>query len=205
LFFQLGLSQEGIPKAQPLKIESKIPTDIKISPEQKKPLSLNMPDLLGKQKEYNMKDSLKPKISMLPNKDLVQAGADLKLDPKIGEKYEGTAGKHFPNMYLGDIKNSGKFVGIVCRDHQYVDGDLVRIKVNGVIVEPKMFLTSAFKGLNVDLQKGFNRIEFEALNEGSSSPNTAQINVYDDEGKLIYANQWNLSAGSIATFIVTKE
>ena len=202
---QWGFSQEGVSKTQPLKIESKTPTDLKLNPEKPKALSLNMPDLLNKPKEFDMKDSLKPKISMLPNKDLVQAGADLKLDPKIGEKYEGKAGQHFPNMYMGDIKNNGKFVGIVCRDHEYVDGDQVRIKVNGEIVEPKMFLTAAFKGVNVDLKSGFNRIEFEALNEGASSPNTAQINVYDDEGKLIYANQWNLSAGSIATFVVTKE
>lgn len=205
LFFQAGFSQKDIPTAEPIKIGSKTPTDIKLNPEKKPTLSLNMPDLLKKPEEFDMKDSLKPKVSMLPNKDLVQAGADLKLDPKIGEKYEGTAGKHFPNMYMGDVKNNGKFVGIVCRDHEYVDGDQVRITVNGVVVEPKMFLTGAFKGVNVDLQKGFNRIEFEALNEGSSSPNTAQINVYDDVGKLIYANQWNLSAGSIATFVVTKE
>lgn len=206
---QIGFSQE-IPTSKILKIETnnktEEKTDLKILPEKKPQLSLNMPDLLGKTPEVNIKDDDKPKVSMLPNKDLVQAGADLKLDPKIGEKRDSNSGiGYFPNMYLGDIKNNGKFIGIVCRDHEYVDGDLVRIIVNGVEVEPKLFLTGAFKGLNVDLQKGFNRIEFEALNEGSSSPNTAQINVYDDEGNLIYANQWNLSTGSKATFIVTKE
>ncbi len=208
-FVQAGFSQE-IPTTKILKIESKDKTedktDLKILPEKKAQLSLNMPDLLGKTPEIDMKDDGKPKVSMLPNKDLKQAGHDLVLDPKIGEKKDSkSGGGYFPNMYLGDIKNNGKFIGIVCRDHEYVDGDLVRIIVNGVIVEPKLFLTSAFKGVNVDLQLGFNRIEFEALNEGSSSPNTAQINVYDDAGKLLYANQWNLSTGSKATFVVTKE
>ncbi|KGK29199.1 hypothetical protein [Cellulophaga sp. E6(2014)] len=205
LLFQAGFSQEGVIKAQPIKIESKNPTDLKLIPEQKTNLSLNMPDLLGKQEDSNTKDSLESKISMLPTKDLVQAGKDLKLNPKFGENSGQSQGKHFPNMYLGDIKNNGKFIGIVCRDHEYVDGDLVSISVNGEVVDPKLFLTGAFKGINVDLKQGFNRIEFKALNEGSSSPNTAQINVYDDEGKLLYANQWNLSAGSVATFIVTKE
>lgn len=204
LLFQVGFSQKEIPATQPLKIQGK--TDLNLNPEKKKqPLSLNMPDLLGKKAEYNLKDSVQPKISMLPNKNLVQAGADLKIDPKIGDAFGGDSGKHFPDMYLGDIKNNGKFIGIVCRDHEYVDGDQVRILLNGEVVEPKLFLTGAFKGLNVDLKKGFNRIEFEALNEGSSSPNTAQINVYDDQGKLLYANQWNLSTGSKATFIVVKE
>lgn len=205
LLFQVVFSQKDIPTVQPLKIESKKPTDLKLNPEKKQPLSLNMPDLLGKQEEYHLKDSLKPKIAMLPNKNLVQAGAYLKIDPKIGDAFGKDSGKHFPDMYMGDIKYNGKFVGIVCRDHEYVDGDQVRILLNGEVVEPKIFLTSAFKGLNVDLKKGFNRIEFEALNEGSSGPNTAQINVYDDKGKLLYANQWNLSAGSKATFIVVKE
>ncbi|AIY12242.1 hypothetical protein [Cellulophaga baltica] len=205
LLFQAGFSQEGVIKAQPIKIESKNPTDLKLIPEQKTNLSLNMPDLLGKQEDSNTKDSLEPKISMLPTKDLVQAGKDLKLNPKFGENSGQSQGKHFPNMYLGDIKNNGKFIGIVCRDHEYVDGDLVSISVNGEVVDPKLFLTGAFKGVNVDLKQGFNRIEFKALNEGSSSPNTAQINVYDDQGKLLYANQWNLSAGSVATFIVTKD
>ncbi|WP_405247937.1 hypothetical protein [Cellulophaga sp. Asnod2-G02] len=204
LLFQVGFSQEGVIKAQPIKIESKNPTDLKLIPEKKTNLSLNMPDLL-KSPEENNKDSVAPKISMLPTKDLVQAGKDLKLNPKFGENSGQSQGKHFPNMYLGDIKNNGKFIGIVCRDHEYVDGDLVSISVNGEVVDPKLFLTGAFKGVNVDLKQGFNRIEFKALNEGSSSPNTAQINVYDDEGKLLYANQWNLSAGSVATFIVTKD
>ncbi len=205
LLFHLGFSQNEFKTAQPLKIESKKPTALELHPEKKPTLSLPIPDLIGEPEEYQMKNYMKPKISMLPNKDLIQAGADLKLDAKIGDAFGANSGKHFPDMYMGDIKYNGKFVGIVCRDHEFVDGDQVRILLNGEIVEPKIFLTGAFKGLNVDLKRGFNRIEFEALNEGSSSPNTAQINVYDDEGKLLYANQWNLSTGSKASFIVVKE
>ncbi|WP_047416791.1 hypothetical protein [Cellulophaga sp. Hel_I_12] len=208
LLFQ-GVFAQEIPKTTVIKIESKTNTnekiDLKLLPEKKNQLSLKMPDLLGRTTEADMKGDNKPKVSMLPNTDLKQAGYDLVLDPKIREKRDSKSGGYFPNMYLGDIKNNGKFIGIVCRDHEYVDGDLVKITVNGVEVEPKLFLTGAFKGVNVDLQQGFNRIEFEALNEGSSSPNTAQVNVYDDVGKLIYANQWNLSTGSKATFVVVKE
>ena len=98
-----------------------------------------------------------------------------------------------------------EFVGIVCRDHEYIDGDRVKIIVNGEIADPNILLTGAFKGINVNLKKGFNRIDFVALNEGSSSPNTAQVHVYDDKGNLIYSNKWLLSRGSKATFIITKE
>ena len=77
--------------------------------------------------------------------------------------------------------------------------------MNGTVIDYNVLLTGSFKGVNVDLEKGFNRLDFEALNEGSSSPNTAQINVYDDKGELIYSNKWLLSEGSVATLIITKE
>jgi hypothetical protein len=142
---------------------------------------------------------------MLPDRELVQAGHGLKIDPKIDKKEKEGSSTFFGNMYLGDIKSNGKFVGIVCRDHEYVDGDRVRILLNDKVVEPNIFLTGSFKGINLNLEKGFNRIDFEALNQGTSGPNTAQVNVYDDEGKMIHSNMWNLSTGSKATIIIIKE
>lgn len=148
----------------------------------------------------------KPEIKMLPDRELLRAGHDLKIDPKVGD-YEkpGAASKHFGDMYLGDVKTGAKFVGIVCRDHEFVDGDRVRILVNDQVVEPNILLTGSFKGINLDLEKGFNRVDFEALNMGSSGPNTAEVNVYDDKGQLIYANKWNLSTGSKASLIIVKD
>ena len=108
-------------------------------------------------------------------------------------------------MYLGDVKTSSKFVGIVCRDHEYVDGDRVKVYANGMVVEPNILLTGSFKGINLNLDKGFNRLDFEALNQGSSGPNTAQVDVYDENGQLIYSNRWLLSTGSKASLIVVQE
>ena len=128
------------------------------------------------------------------------------MDTKVGRpEKDGGSNEKFGNQYLGDIKSNGKYIGIVCRDHEYVDGDRVKISVNGNVIDPNVLLTGSFKGVNVDLERGFNRLDFEALNEGSSSPNTAQVDVYDDTGQLIYSNRWLLSTGSKATLIVTKE
>jgi hypothetical protein len=66
-------------------------------------------------------------------------------------------------------------------------------------------LTGAFKGINVELDQGFNRLEFEALNQGSSGPNTAQVDVYNESGQLMFSNKWLLSTGSKASLIVVKE
>ncbi|MEM9143780.1 MAG: hypothetical protein AAGA86_12395 [Bacteroidota bacterium] len=168
--------------------------------------SLRIPSVISETPEVNLDMNPKNPVKMLPDRELVQAGTGMKIDPKVGprEPKEGSK-EHFGDMYMGDIKNNGKFVGIVCRDHEYVDGDRVKIYMNDHVVDPNVLLTGAYKGVNVDLKKGFNRLDFEALNVGSSPPNTAQIDVYDDQGKLIYSNKWLLSTGSKATLIITKE
>jgi len=202
LFSGIGRAQTDLPTTNPLKIEG----DRGASNNPEQGTALKMPSIITLKPTTNLRDSLTARnIKMLPDRELMQAGYDLKIDPKIKPKEkEGDSG-FFGNMYLGDVKSNGKFVGIVCRDHEYVDGDRVRILLNDVVVEPNIFLTGSFKGINLDLKKGFNRIDFEALNQGTSGPNTAQVNVYDDQGKMIHSNMWNLSTGSKATIIIIKE
>ena len=197
-----GRAQTDIPQTKPLKIEAENKLDIKSSP---KGSPLKIPSSLDNTKldvDLNLNER---KVKMLPDKELKQAGFDLKIDPKVGEREKENANKHFGDMYLGDVKTSGKFVGIVCRDHEYVDGDRVKIYANGHVVESNILLTGSFKGINLNLDKGFNRLDFEALNQGSSGPNTAQVDVYDEKGQLIYSNRWLLSTGSKASLIVVKE
>jgi hypothetical protein len=195
-------AQTDLPTSKPLKIESVNP----IEPTEKPSASpvLNMPSLIKEQPNLNMRDP--NAVKMLRDEELVQAGTGMKIDPRIGPGERlGGSGQFFPDQYLGDVKSSGKFIGIVCRDHEYVDGDRVKIYMNDMVIEPNLLLTGSFKGVNVDLQDGFNRLDFEALNHGSSAPNTAQVDVYNDKGELIYSNKWLLSSGSKATLIVTKE
>jgi hypothetical protein len=198
-----GWSQTDLPTQKPLKIEAVNKVDEK--GETDTGTSLKMPDVIKEQPKINMKDS-KSSVKMLPTKKLVQAGHDLKIDPKVGPRTakEGSF-DYFPDQNLGEIKSNGKYVGIVCRDHEYVDGDRVKIYLNNQVAEPNILLTGAFKGVNLDLKPGFNQLVFEALNEGSSAPNTAQVDVYDDQGQLIYSNKWLLSEGSKASLIITKD
>jgi len=202
LYSTAAISQTDLPTQKPLKIGA-IKKEDPVGPTKKSPL-LNMPSLI---KEPVSLDLNQPKpIKMLPDEELVQAGDGLKIDPRIGPGERlGGSGQYFPDQYLGDVKSEGEFIGIVCRDHEYVDGDRVKIWVNDVVVEHNLLLTAGFKGINVDLQSGFNRIEFEALNHGSAAPNTAQVDVYNDKGNLLYSNKWLLSSGSKASLIVTKE
>ena len=141
---------------------------------------------------------------------------DMSKDDGLLEYNSGKAPKYFTkdseienenkgNQYLGDCKTKSGLVNVLYRDHQYVDGDLIRVFVNDDIVQSAIYLSSSFKGFNLPLQSGFNRIDFLALNQGTSGPNTAELHVYDDTGKLISAYEWNLQTGNKATVIIVKE
>ena len=203
LLFSISLwGQTDLPQTQKLNIEASNNLDIKSNPQSK--TALKIPSVYKQDLNTELKETERV-VKMLPDEELKQAGHDLKLDTKVGERYKSKGDKHFGDMHLGEIKTSSKFVGVVCRDHEYVDGDRVKIYANGLVVEPNILLTGSFKGVNLNLDKGFNRLEFEALNQGSSGPNTAQVDVYDENGQLIYSNKWLLSTGSKASLIVVQD
>jgi len=123
-----------------------------------------------------------------------------KVSVKQGLKIEVMA-----DVFLGEIRSNGAFVRIVCRDHEYPDGDMVQVKVNDDVIIPRLILTGGYKGFNVPLNVGSNRIEFLALNQGDSGPNTAEFIVYNDNGSVVSSKKWNLLTGVKATVIVIKD
>lgn len=124
---------------------------------------------------------------------------------KLSEKEVALRNGSKVDQYFGDFKSQSKFVNVVYRDHGYVDGDIIQVRVNDDIIYARVFLSGGFKGFKLDLQKGFNKIDFLALNQGESGPNTAEFKVIDDSGKIISQNRWNLATGVKATIIVVKE
>lgn len=106
---------------------------------------------------------------------------------------------------LGDVRTTGGFVQIKYRDHEYVDGDRIRVFVNKDIVRSDVTLGGSFSGFTANLEDGYNEIIFQALNQGSSGPNTAELHVYNDKGQIISASEWNLLTGNKATIVVIKE
>lgn len=125
--------------------------------------------------------------------------------PKYFTKDKEAKAEYGKDQYLGDIKTNAKSATIMYRDHQYVDGDMIRVWVNGQIEIPHVRLEGSFKGFDLPLQDGFNKIDFEALNQGTSGPNTAQVNIYDDSGNLLASYEWNLLTGNKATTIIVKQ
>ena len=109
------------------------------------------------------------------------------------------------NQDLGNFKTKSLTAKVSYRDYGEVDGDQIRVLLNDKTLATSVYLDSNFEGFEITLVDGFNKIDFEALNQGRLGPNTAEFRVYDDKGELISASQWNLGTGFKATIIITKE
>lgn len=143
-------------------------------------------------------------IDLTLKNDFINPGAVYQ--DKLNKMGDGEVSQAFrKNQNLGDFKTKSIFLKILCRDNQFVDGDRVRIYINDLIIQEDVLLEADFKEFEMTLKMGFNKIDIEALNQGTSGPNTAEFQVYDDKGKQISANQWNLSTGFKATIIVVRE
>lgn len=121
------------------------------------------------------------------------------------EAVKGGIVKTMSDQFLGEHRVNTKFVNIICRDHEYADGDRVQILVNGNIVKANLVLTNEYRRVEVDLEDGKNIVDIIALNQGESGPNTAEFVVYDDKGTVISSKEWNLLTGVKATIIFNNE
>ena len=162
--------------------------------------------LIPKEKVEDYSFLNRPKASnnpMTDNEDFIDAG-DRYLK-KLRKDRPVPNNLYLGDTYLGDIRTNAFYARIVCRDYEYEDGDRVRISVNEEEVIPNLLLKNQFFILKLPLVQGFNKIDFQALNQGSSGPNTAELRVFDDNGIALAAHKWNLSTGSTATMIIVKE
>lgn len=148
--------------------------------------------------------SKEPKINLRTDTDLLDPGE--RFNKKTFSMQDGYAGPGFKSdTFLGELRTGKNQIDMICRDHQYEDGDMVRVWLDDKVLVEEIYLRNVFQGFQIDLKPGFNKIEIEALNQGSSGPNTAQFKVMDKEGKILSENIWNLNAGVKAVLIVIKE
>lgn len=117
----------------------------------------------------------------------------------------GSTSEYQKDFNLGFLETDSNYIIIKCRDHEYIDGDRIRLMINGSIIYSNITLSSNFYIVDIDLKDGYNNIEFIALNEGEASPNTAQLVVYDEFGKLLSNKKWLISTGYKATLGVYKK
>jgi hypothetical protein len=136
----------------------------------------------------NPGDTYKEKL----NNNLQEGGQDNKIFRK--------------NEYFGEFKTKGDHIKIMYRDFGgVVDGDLIRLLVNNKIMISEIMLEGEYKSFILGLEKGFNKIDYEAITEGTFVPNTAEFQIYDDQDKLITIGQWYLATGFKASIMIIRE
>jgi hypothetical protein len=182
------------------KAEEPIPLDIEAAPDIKAPTAPESPTksaLEMANKEVNLMETNE---AFLNSGDRFVKKMNRDYNARDSDKVGATT-----TQYFGEFRTKSKTVKIMCRDYSNVDGDRVSIIINDRVVVPNVLLQGNFRGFYFDLQKGFNKIEFKALNEGAYTPNTAQFAVFDDKGNQISSDEWNLSTNVKASLMIIQE
>lgn len=109
------------------------------------------------------------------------------------------------NMDLGRFNTKSEYITIMCRDFSYPDGDIVSIVVDGETRVRHIELTRSYQQYTINLMTGVNTVSFVALNQGESGPNTAAFMIFDESGKVLMSNQWNLATGAKATLYINRD
>ncbi len=150
-----------------------------------------------------------PAYSVIPEKKRRgMQGADPRDRDVLVSKYwngnDVSVKKFKTSLELGKLETDSNTIRIICRDHSFVDGDRVKLYVNEEVIRRSITLKAGYYSINVQLKDGFNRIDIEALNQGSSGPNTAEFKVLDEKGQLLADKEWNILTGYVATLVVMK-
>ena len=193
-----------IPAIESKKEKDSIPKLIKVEPK-KLPNSDNSKSSRKNKnvKKYSERE-LEVPFSMEYNDGLRSAGEIFEERWKKEAQALGIR-KYMSDVFLGEFPVDTKFVNIVCRDHEYPDGDRVSVSINGELVYRSVTLTSQYRRLQIDLAEGINTIDITALNQGDSGPNTAEFVVYDDKGDVVSSKEWNLLTGVKASITFINE
>ena len=108
------------------------------------------------------------------------------------------------DSHQGNFLTLSKTLTLSFRDFGAIDGDIIGIYHNGILIVQKTTLNQHYQSFKIHLEKGDNKIEILALNQGSLGANTAQYKLVNSSGLKIASQYWFLATGARAIFNVTK-
>lgn len=146
----------------------------------------------------------KPNFSMNQTDQFVNRSSEFTKRTEVPQQGESNA-PYKGNMDFGMVKTKSPYVVLNARDFGAEDGDRVKITLNDKVIISDMTLTYNSNPIMINLSDGFNDIRIEALNQGTSGPNTAQFNVYDNKDSILASSEWNLATGFHGKFLIVKE
>jgi len=143
------------------------------------------------------------KVTMTPQQSDLNVGKQFaeKMNKSDGEKVKPSLG----NITYGKIETNQEFVYLSYKDYDQIDGDLIRILIDNSVIRDKVILEGKFVKIKVRLIVGDNNFVFLALNEGLGSPNTAEFQVEDLQGNILFANLWGLLTGNNASINIYRK
>ena len=204
LFLSVSLYSQVDKKKQAvnLKLNNPFQTNSSIPSSSSLP-SLEYKSVLDKEdnylKKYSGLNKTKPTKSMLDQTtDFKNPGDEIR-DKKNKElAKEGNR----EDVFFGKYKVNTPIIKIMTRDFAEPDGDKVQVILNDMVLVQSILLDVSFKSTFIDLREGDNLIDILALNQGLAGPNTATFAIYDGNGNLLTANDWNLNTGVSARFVI---
>tara|TARA_B100000809_G_scaffold145439_1_gene143029 strand:+ start:4161 stop:4820 length:660 start_codon:yes stop_codon:yes gene_type:complete len=108
------------------------------------------------------------------------------------------------DSHQGNFLTLSKTLTLSFRDFGAIDGDIIGIYHNSILIVQKTTLNQHYQSFKIHLEKGDNKIEILALNQGSLGANTAQYKLVNGSGLKIASQYWFLATGARAIFNVTK-
>lgn len=178
-------------------------TNSPFNPIEFKPITTNTPYKIEKPTQgYVIGQKQENKFN---NEEKFQAPYQIQREIVINKSNEGDSNAFKRDQSFGDHRTKSETIKVRFKDYAAVDGDRVKISVNGLTIREDVYLTETFKTIEIGLTPGFNKLEFTALNQGSSGPNTAQFMIVDDKDHTIINNRWDLATGFKGTVLIIKE
>lgn len=145
-------------------------------------------------------------FSMEKKSEFVNRGSEFQQKVQASVLPRGESSEAFKgHMDFGIIKTKSTYLMLNMRDFGAEDGDRIKITQNDKILFSDITLNNGVRTVMISLNPGFNDIRIEALNQGTSGPNTGEFYIYDDKEKRLGGGEWNLMTGFHGKFLVVKE
>jgi hypothetical protein len=188
-------SKDKSPKVAPLKKPAIPKTEqvIKYEPEFFKPKSA-----------INFVSTV-PKVGEIEKKTYEVKSAQELFETQNQERESSVGFSYDNDTFLGEYIVYTSSVNLKYRDYGAVDGDNIRIILNGQVVKDYETLKGDFESFVLDLTEGANIIQIQALNTGIYFPNTGNFVFYDANFKLVANQNWGLTAGYKAIVRIVRK
>ena len=146
-----------------------------------------------------------PKVGEIEKKTYEVKSAQELFETQNQERESSVAVSLDSDVFLGEYVVYTPTSILKYRDFSAIDGDAIRIWINGQIVKDFAILKSDYESFECVLNEGLNIVQIEALNVGKYFPNTGGFILSDGNSKLLVNQNWALAEGFRGVFRIMRK